>query len=196
MLSNCCCCSVAKPCLTPCDPVDCSTPGSSVLHYLSKFAQVHVHWVSNAIYISSFVCSLLLPSIFLSIRIFSRVRSSHQVAKVFGASALASVLPMDILCWFPLGLTGLISLQCKGPSRVFSSTTLQKHSLWSNSHICTWLLKKQNKKHWLWLYRIHDYTECIQTIHCGFVHNVMSSLFNILSRFLIAFLTSSKRLLT
>ena len=65
------------------------------------------------------------------------------------ASALASILPVNILGWFPLGLTGLISLQCKGLSRVFSSTTLRKHqffgtqpSLWSNFHICTWLWEK------------------------------------------------------
>ena len=64
-------------------------------------------------------------------------------------SALASVLPMNIQDWFPLGLTGLISLQPKGLSRVFSNTTVQKHqffstqlSLWSNSHIHTWLLEK------------------------------------------------------
>ena len=57
-----------------------------------------------------------------------------------GASALASVLPMNIQDWFPLGLTGLISLLSKGLSRVFSSTTVWKHqifgaqpSLWSNS---------------------------------------------------------------
>ena len=62
---------------------------------------------------------------------------------------LASVLPMNIQGWFPLGLTGLISLQSKRPSRVFSNTTVQKRkffgvqpSLWSNSHIHTWLLKK------------------------------------------------------
>ena len=60
-----------------------------------------------------------------------------------------SVLPMNIQDWFPLGLTGLISLQSKGLSRVFSNTTVQKHqffgdqpSLWSNSHIPTWLLEK------------------------------------------------------
>ena len=65
-----------------------------------------------------------------------------------GASALASVLPMNIQGWFPLELTGLISLQSKGLSRVFSSTTIQKHqffsiqpSLWFNFHICTWLLE-------------------------------------------------------
>ena len=66
-----------------------------------------------------------------------------------GASASASVLPMNIQDWFPLGLTGLISLQSKELSRVFSNTTVQKHqffgaqlSLWSHSHIHTWLLLK------------------------------------------------------
>ena len=67
--------------------------------------------------------------------------------QIVGASAL--VLPMSIQCWFPLGLIGLISLQSKGLSSVFSNTTIQKHqffgaqpSLWSNSHIHTWLLEK------------------------------------------------------
>ena len=66
-----------------------------------------------------------------------------------GASASASVLPMNIQNLFPLVLTGLISLQSKGLSRVFSSTTIWKHwffciqpSIWSNSHIHTWLLEK------------------------------------------------------
>ena len=44
------CCSVAQSCPTLCDPMDCSTPGSPVLHYLLEFAQIHVHWVSDAIY--------------------------------------------------------------------------------------------------------------------------------------------------
>ena len=92
---------------------------------------------------------LLLPSIFPSIRFFSIELTLHQVTKMLGVSASASVLPMNIQDWFPLGLTGLISLQSKGLSRVFSSTTIQKHqflsaqlSLWSNSHIHTWLLEK------------------------------------------------------
>ena len=65
------------------------------------------------------------------------------------ASTSASILPMNMQDWLPLGLTGLISLQSKGLSTVFSSTTVQKHtffgaqpSLWSNSHIHTWLLEK------------------------------------------------------
>ena len=65
------------------------------------------------------------------------------------ASTSASVLPMNIQGCFLLGWTGWISLQSKGLSGVFSNTTVQKDqffdtqpSLWSNSHICTWLLKK------------------------------------------------------
>ena len=71
-----------------------------------------------------------------------------------GASASASVLPMNIQDWFPLGLACLISLQFKGLSNVFSNTTVQKHQffstqpfLWVNSHIRTWLLEKPK----LWL---------------------------------------------
>ena len=66
-----------------------------------------------------------------------------------GVSASASVLPMNIQDWFPWGLPGLISLQSKGLSRVFSNTTVQKYhffstklSFWSSSHIHTWLLEK------------------------------------------------------
>ena len=88
---------------------------------------------------------LLLPSIFPSIRVFSNEKLFTSGGQRIGASASASasVLPMNIQdC--PLGLTGQISLQSKGLSRVFSSTTVQKHqffsaqpSLWSNSHIHT-----------------------------------------------------------
>ena len=86
---------------------------------------------------------LLLSSIFPSIRVFfneSTLRTSG--GQSIGASALASVLPMSIKGWFPLGLISLISLQSKGLSRVFSSTTVQKHqffdaqpSLWPSSHV-------------------------------------------------------------
>ena len=63
-----------------------------------------------------------------------------------GASASASVLPKNIHSWFPLGLTGLISLLSKGLSRVFSSTTIQRHQLFTtqplfSSHIHAWLLE-------------------------------------------------------
>ena len=90
---------------------------------------------------------LLLPSIFPSIRVFS---NEFQLFTSGGQSigTSASVLPVNIQDLFPLELTGLISLQSKGLSRVFN-TTVQKHlffsaqpSLWSNSHIHTWLLEK------------------------------------------------------
>ena len=89
------------------------------------------------------------------------VSGSFQMSQFFtsggqsiGVSASTSVFPMNIQDWFPIGLTGWISLQSKGLSRVFSNTTVQKHqffndqlSLWSNSHIHTWLLEKP----YLWL---------------------------------------------
>ena len=103
-------------------------------------------------------CPLLLPpSIFPSIRVFSNESVLHirwpSGGQSIGASALASVLPMDIQDWFPLGWTGLI-LQSNRLSEVFSNTTVQKHqffgtqlSLLSNFHIHTWLLEKPS----LWL---------------------------------------------
>ena len=92
---------------------------------------------------------LLLPSIFPSIRVFPMSRLFKSGGQNIGASDSASILPMNIQGWFSLGLTALIFLQSKGLSRVFSSTTIQKHqffsvqpSLWSNSHIHTWLQEK------------------------------------------------------
>ena len=67
-----CGCSVAKLCLTLCDPMNCSTPGFPALHYHLKFAQIHVHWVGDDIQPSHpLSLPLLPPSIFLSIRVFS-----------------------------------------------------------------------------------------------------------------------------
>ena len=93
--------------------------------------------------------------------------SGDQSIKV---SALATILPMNIQSWFSLGLNGLSSLLSKSLSRVFSSTTIWKHqffgiqpSLWSKSHIHTWLLEKSQ----LWLYRplLAKWCLCFLT-HC------------------------------
>ena len=80
---------------------------------------------------------------------FPMIQLSESGSQSVGAWASASVLPMNIQGWFPLGLTGLISLLSKRLSKVFSSTTVQKHQffcaqpfLWFNSHIHTWLLEK------------------------------------------------------
>ena len=133
--------------MTLCDPMDCNTPGFPVLHCLLEFAQIHVHWVGDTIQPFHPLSSSSFPVFNLSQHqdLFQWVSSSHQVAKV-SVSASASVLPMKIQNWFPLGWTGWISLQSKGLSRVFSNTTIQKYqlsgsqlSLWSNYHTHTWM---------------------------------------------------------
>ena len=92
---------------------------------------------------------LLLPSIFPSIRVFSNESTLPSVGQSTEVSASASVLPVNIQDWFPLRLTGWISLQSKGLSRVYSNTIVQKHQFFgaqlssqSNSHIHTWPLEK------------------------------------------------------
>ena len=92
---------------------------------------------------------LLLPSVFPSIRVFSNESAIHTRWPKYWSFSFSISLSDTYSDWFPLGLTGLVSLKFKGPSRVFSSTTIQKHqffssqsSLWSNSQIHTWLLEK------------------------------------------------------
>ena len=149
-LKQCCCCSVNKSCPTPCD---CSSPGFSVLHYLPEIAQTSVHWVSDAIQPSRSLSPPfpLCPQSFPASGSFPMSPLFAWGGQSIVASALASVPPMNIQDWFPLGWTGLISLLSKGLSRVFSSTMVWKHQffsaqpcLWSNSHICTWLLKNHS----------------------------------------------------
>ena len=92
---------------------------------------------------------LLLPSIFPSIKVFSNELALHIRWPKYWSFSFSISPSMNIQGWFPLELTGLASLQFKGLSRVFSSTKIWKHqffgaqpSLWSNSPICTWLLKQ------------------------------------------------------
>ena len=98
---------------------------------------------SSVVPFSSCCQSFPASGYFLMSRLFG------SSGKSIGPSASASVFPMNIQGEFPLGFTGWISLQSKGLSKVFSNTTVQKHqffsaqpSLWSNSHIHTWLLEK------------------------------------------------------
>ena len=114
-----------------------------------EFAQTHFHWISDAIVSSSVVPFSSCPQCFLESGSFPMSWLFTSGGQSIGASALASVLQVNIQGWFPLGLTGLISLLSKGLSRVFCSTTVWKHqffgtqpSLWSDSHIRTWLLEK------------------------------------------------------
>ena len=108
-----------------CHPMDCSMPGIHVLLYLTEFAQTLVHWVWMSSNHLILYCPFpLLPSTCPSIRVFSNASTLFESGgQSIGASASKSVLPMTIQDWFPLELTGLISLQSERLSRVFSNTT-------------------------------------------------------------------------
>ena len=113
------CCSVTKLCPTLSDPMDCSMPGFRVLHYLPEFSQIHVHWVSDATQTSHPLSPPSPPALSLS------WHQSFPMNPLFAsrgqsieAPTSASVLPMNIQGWFPLGLTGSISLLTKGLSGI------------------------------------------------------------------------------
>ena len=137
-------------CIWLCNLMNCSTPGFPVLHYLPELAQTHVHWVNDTIQPSHPLLPLS-PAFNLSQHqgLFPWVSPSHQTAKVLELQlqhqSFQWIFRVDFLydwlVWSPC---------CKRDSQEpFSSTTVWKHqflsaqpSLWSNSHICTWLLEK------------------------------------------------------
>ena len=176
--------SVIQSCPTLCDPTDCSTPVLSITNFQSLFKFISIESVMPSNHLILCRPLLFLPPIYPSIRVFSKVPVLRSGGQSMGVSASASVLSMNIQDWFPLGLSDWISLLSKGLSRVFSSTTVKKHqffstqlSLWSNSHIHTWLLEKP------------------VLTRRTFVSKVTSLIFNMLSRLVIAFLPRSKHLL-
>ena len=118
--------SVTELCPTLWDPMDCSTSWFSVNHQLPELTQTHVRGVSDAIQ-SLHPLSSPSPSALQSSQhqVFSMSQFFSSGGQSIGVSASASVLPMNIQDWFPLGLTSLISLPSKGLSRVFSNTTVQ-----------------------------------------------------------------------
>ena len=147
------CCSLAKSCPTLCNPMDCSTPGFPVLGYLPAFVQIHCplsQWCH--------------PTISSSVAPFSFCPQSFPASGSFPMSWLFtlggpkywifsfSISPSNEYSGLiSLGLTGLISLQSRGFSGVFSSTTNRKHqfsgaqlSVWTNSHICLRLLENHS----------------------------------------------------
>ena len=170
-----------------CNQMDCSTPGFPVPHHLLKFAQVHVHWIGDDIQPSHLCRPLfLLPSIFPGIRVFSNELNVCIRWPKYWIFSLSPSKEYSSFQWFLLGLTGLISLQSKVLSRVFTTTRIQKHwlfgaqpSLWSSYHSHTWKTTGNTIALTIWT----------------FVSKVMSLLFNMLSRFVIAILPRSKRLL-
>ena len=165
--------SVTQVCPILCDRMNCSTPGLPVHHQLPEFNKIHVHRVGNAIQLtsSSVVPFSSCPQSLPSSGSFPMSQLFAWGGQSIGVSASASALPMNTQHWSPLEWTDWISLQSKELLRVFSSTTVQKHqffgaqpSLWSNSHICTWLLEKN-----------------IALSRWTFVSKVMCLLFNTLS---------------
>ena len=115
------------------DPMDCSVPDFLVLHHLLEFAQTHVplnRWCHPSI-LSSVVLFSFCFQWFPASRSFQMCQFFASGGQSIGASASASVLPMNIWDWFLLWWAGLISLQSKGLSRVFSTTTVQKHQFFS-----------------------------------------------------------------
>ena len=171
---------VAQSCLTLCNPRDCSTPDFPVHHHsqsLLKLMSIESVMPSNHFI---FCCPLLLSSIFPNIRVFSVLCIRWQK---YWSSVSASVHPMNIQDWFPLGLTGWISLQSKGLSRVFYNTTVQKHQHFSTQAFFMVQLS-------------HPYMTTGKTIALTrqtFVGKAMALLFNMLSRLIITFLPRSKR---
>ena len=143
------CCSVTQLCLTLCGPLDCSMPASlfiisqSVLKLMSTRSVMPSNVLSSVVHFSCCLWYFPASESFLMSQLFTSGGQSMGVS--------ASVLLINIQDWFPLRLTGLISLLSKILSRSFSNTTVQKHwffssqpSLFSNSHIHTWLLEKKH----------------------------------------------------
>ena len=140
------CCSVTQSCQTLCDPMDCSMPGFPVLHCLPELAHTHVHWwmiPSNHLVLCRPL--LFLPSVFPSVRVFS----SESVLCIKWPNLLElqhsneySGLVSFRFDWFDL-------LTVQGTLKSLLQHQVQKYqffyaqpSLWSNSHICIWLLEK------------------------------------------------------
>ena len=160
--------------------MDHSTSGFPVHHQLPEVLQTHVYWVGDLI-----LCCLLLlpPSIFPSIRVFSKESDGQSI----GVLASVSVLPRNNQVWFPSGWTGWNSLQSKGFTRVFSNTTVQHSSTASILQHSAFFIVQL----------LHPYMTTGKTIALTkwtFVGKVVS-VFEYLSRLVVTFLLRSKHLL-
>ena len=172
-----CWCSVTESCLAVCHPMDWSMQGFPVLHCLPEFAQINVHSVRDSIQPSyPVIPSTSCPESFPSSGSFPRNRLFASGGQSICVSASASVLTMNIQSWFHLGLTGLISLLSKGLSRLFSSTTYESVNSLALNHfygptVISYMTTGKAIALTIWT-----------------VSKVVSLLFNMLFRFVIAFL--------
>ena len=178
--------SVAQSWLTLCDPIDCSLPGFPVHHQLPELAQTQVHQVSDAIQPSHPLSSPSLPAFNLSQHqgLFLRVGSSHHGAKVLELQpqqqsfqwTVRTDFLQDWLIWSP----------CSPRDSQESSPTSQFKSI--SSSVLSFLYVSTFTS-------IHDYWKTIALTRWNFVGKIMSLLFNMLSRLVIAFLPRIKYLL-
>ena len=178
--------SITQSCLTFWDPMDYGTPGFPVHHQLPELAQTHVHWVDNAI--NSFIFShllLLLPSIFPSIRVFSNESVLHTRWPNYWSFNI-SISPCNEysgLISFSIDWFDLLAVQG------ILKSLLQHHSSKASILQCSAFSMVQLS---------HSYMTTGKTIALTqqtFVSKVMSLIFNMLSRFVTAFLLRSKNLL-
>ena len=143
------CCSVAKLYPTLCNPMDCSMPGFPVHHQILELSQTHVHWVGDAIQLSCPLSSPSHPAFYLSsIRVFSnesalclRWPKYWSFSFSISLSSKSSVLISFRIDWFDLAVQGTLKSLLQHHSSKASIFNTQL-SLWSSSHIHTWLLEK------------------------------------------------------
>ena len=156
--------------------MDCSTPGFPVLHQLPELAQAHVHWVCDAIQSSYPLLSLLLPSIFPSIRIFSNESVLRIRWPMYWSFSISLSSEYSGLISFRIDWLNLLEVQ-----RTLKNL-IQHHSSKASILQCSAFFIVQLS---------HPYITTGKTItltRWNFVHKVMSLLFNMLSRFVIVFL--------
>ena len=179
-------CSVVSDSLRP-QGLQCRTPGFPVHHQLLELAQTHVHRVSGAIQPSAVLCHplFLLPSIFPASGSFPVSWLFTSGGQSIGASASPSVLPCEYTGLISFGIDCLISLLSRELSRVFSSTTVQKHQF-VGCHSAFFMVQISH------LYMTSG--KIIALTIWAFVSKAVSLLFNTFSRFVITFFPRNKHL--
>ena len=178
------CCSVTQLCPTLCHPMDCSLASLSFTVSWSLLKLLSTAWVMPSSHLIFCCPLLLLPTVFPSIRVFSSESALCIKWTKYWSFSFSISLPMSIQDRFPLGLTGLISLLSKG-----LSSLLQYHSLKASVLQCSAFFMVQLS---------HPYMTTGKTITLiiwTFSGKIIFLLFNTPSRFVIAFLPRSKRLL-
>ena len=177
------CCSASQSCLTLCDPIDCNMPDFPCPSLFPRVCSNSrpLSWWGHSNHLVLCHPLLLLPSVFPIFRVFSNTSALRIRWPKYWSFSFSISPSNECSGWFPLGLTGLISLQSKELSGIFYSKVL---ILQDSAFFMVQLS--------------HPHMTAGRTIvltKWTFVGKVMSLLFNTLSRFVIAFLPRSKHLL-